>query len=278
MSREVVAGGLRVHFQEAGNGPPVLLLHGWPQHHYLWRRVIPALSAHHRLIAPDLRGFGWTEAPGSGYDGDTLAADQVALLDALGIDRTHVIAHDWGGWVAFLLGIDHPSRVDRMIVCNAPHPWGEISSAAWRQAFMSWYAITNATPGLGRFLHRRTGWIGFNIRRDAGDAVSAAEREIFAAPYRDPARAAAITALYRYYLRLFAETGRAEPRGRLRAPTRLLFGERDVMISPELVRTGFEEHSDDMTLELVPGASHFIVDERPDLIAERARELFAAQV
>ncbi len=141
---------------------------------------------------------------------------------------------------------------------------------------MSWYAVANATPGLGRFLHRHTSWIGFNIRRDAGEAVSAKEREIFAAPYRDPAHAAAVIALYRYYLRLFAETGRGAPRGRLRTPTCFLFGEDDVMISPELVRTGFEEHADEMTLELVPGVGHFIVDQRPDLVAERAREHFGA--
>src|SRR6185295_10585153 len=86
--RFVDLNGLRVHLAEAGPTdsakPPILLLHGWPQHWYMWRRVIGALRDERRLLAPDLRGFGWSEAPEHGYDGETFAADQVALLDALG--------------------------------------------------------------------------------------------------------------------------------------------------------------------------------------------------
>ncbi|TMK74421.1 MAG: alpha/beta fold hydrolase [Actinobacteria bacterium] len=91
--RFVDANGLRVHVAEAGaqDAPPVLLLHGWPQHWYMWRRVMAGLRGEYRLLAPDLRGFGWTEAPGDGYDGETFAADQVALLDALGLERAHVV-------------------------------------------------------------------------------------------------------------------------------------------------------------------------------------------
>ena len=79
----------------------------------MWRRVIGALRDERRLLAPDLRGFGWSEAPGHGYDGETFAADQVALLDALGIERAFVVGHDWGGWTAILLGLLHPDRVER---------------------------------------------------------------------------------------------------------------------------------------------------------------------
>ena len=123
--RFVDANGIRVHVAEAGapDSPAVLLLHGWPQHWYMWRRVIAGLGDEYRLLAPDLRGFGWTEAPGHGYDGETFAGDQVALLEALGLERAHVVGHDWGGWAAMLLGILHPDRIDRMVVCNAPHPW-----------------------------------------------------------------------------------------------------------------------------------------------------------
>ena len=81
------AGRLRVHCAEAGSGEPVLMLHGWPQHFWSWRHVVPRLADRHRLICPDLRGFGWTDAPGRGYDSETFASDAVALLDALGLDR-----------------------------------------------------------------------------------------------------------------------------------------------------------------------------------------------
>jgi pimeloyl-ACP methyl ester carboxylesterase len=126
--RFVEANGIRVHLAEAGStdAPAVLLLHGWPQHWYMWRRVMAGLSGEYRLLAPDLRGFGWTEAPGHGYDGETFAADQVALLDALGLESAHIVGHDWGGWTAILLGILHAGRVDRTVVCNAPHPWSRV--------------------------------------------------------------------------------------------------------------------------------------------------------
>ena len=129
--RFVEANGVRIHVAESGPSSsarrPILLLHGWPQHWYMWRRVIGALRDEYRMIAPDLRGFGWSEAPGHGYDGETFAADQVALLDALGVERAFVIGHDWGGWTAVLLGLIHPDRVERMLVLNAPHPWTRLT-------------------------------------------------------------------------------------------------------------------------------------------------------
>jgi pimeloyl-ACP methyl ester carboxylesterase len=105
--RFVNANGIQVHVADAGppDAPAVLLLHGWPQHWYMWRRVMAGLRDEFRLLAPDLRGFGWTEAPGRGYDAETFAQDQVALLDALELDRAHVVGHDWGGWTAMLLRI-----------------------------------------------------------------------------------------------------------------------------------------------------------------------------
>jgi len=149
--RHVDAGGLRVHLAEGGEpeAPPVLLLHGWPQHWYMWRKVIEGLRGEYRLLAPDLRGFGWTEAPGHGYDCETFAIDQVALLDALGIERVHVIGHDWGGWTAFLLAILHADRVERMVVLNDPHPWPPVGPRLYPQIRRSWYAWVLATPGLG---------------------------------------------------------------------------------------------------------------------------------
>ena len=84
-----------MHVAEAGEGDPVLLLHGFPQHWWAWRGVIPRLAENHRVIVPDLRGAGWTDVPRTGYDRDQLVADVVALLDALEVDRVHVVAHDW---------------------------------------------------------------------------------------------------------------------------------------------------------------------------------------
>src|SRR5271157_6121253 len=94
--RTVDIGGLGLHVAEGGEGPPVLLLHGWPQHWYVWRGVAPGLAADHRVICPDLRGFGWSDAPPGDYAKATLAGDIIGLLDAMELDRVDLIAHDWG--------------------------------------------------------------------------------------------------------------------------------------------------------------------------------------
>jgi pimeloyl-ACP methyl ester carboxylesterase len=275
--RFVEANGVRVHVAEAGeresDGPPILLLHGWPQHWYMWNRVITGLRAEHRLLAPDLRGFGWTEAPADGYDGETFAADQVALLDALGIERALVIGHDWGGWTAMLLGLLHSERVERMIVCNAPHPWPRVSPRLAIEAWRSWYTWVMATPGLGRLAIER-GWIARSIltRGNVGTPFSDAEVDLFVDSFREPARADAIVHLYRYYQRVFREALTQRRReARLTVPTLLLFGARDRYISPRLL-DGHEPHADDMRVELVADSGHFLVNELPELVIERARE------
>src|SRR5215213_962833 len=94
--RFVELPGLRVHVAEAGGGEPLVLLHGFPEHWWGWRRVLPALAEHYRVVAPDLRGAGWTDAPQQGYTEEQLVADVVALLDALGLNRVDLVGLDIG--------------------------------------------------------------------------------------------------------------------------------------------------------------------------------------
>jgi pimeloyl-ACP methyl ester carboxylesterase len=272
--RYVVAGGLRVHYAEAGEGPPVLLLHGWPQNHHMWRRVIGRLRDRHRLIAPDLRGFGWTDAPGDGYDPATFAADQIALLDALEIERASVLGHDWGGFTAFLLGIAHPDRIGAILACSTPHPWPPLGLEGLDQLWRSWYAFLNASP-LGPALMRRGFARGRLLRGNVGDPFGADDVETYAAPLSAPSRVHVTQALYRSYLSSFLNTLKDGFEGaRLTIPALLLFGRRDVMISHRLISSGYEGHADRLEVELVPGAGHFLVDEKPELVSERALALF----
>ena len=147
--RQVETGRLRVHIAEAGTGPPLLLLHGWPQHWYAWRKLIPLLAGSRRLICPDLRGFGWTDAPAGGYRTADLAADVVALLDALELDRVDVIGHGEGGRVGFELCLSQPSRVGRLVTLGAMHPYPSrllLTAQAWRY----WWTPLVETSQLGR--------------------------------------------------------------------------------------------------------------------------------
>ena len=109
----VQANGLKQHYAEAGAGPPVILLHGFPETWYAWRHQIPALAPHYRLIIPDLRGYGDTEKPAAGYDKRTMANDLRALMDTLGIPRAPIIGHDRGARVGLRFAKDHPAATDR---------------------------------------------------------------------------------------------------------------------------------------------------------------------
>jgi pimeloyl-ACP methyl ester carboxylesterase len=267
-------GPLRVHLAEAGVGPPLLLLHGWPQHFWCWRRVLPQLAGEFRLICPDLRGFGWTEAPGRGYDSETFAADAVALLDALGLERVGVIGHDWGGLAGFLLALRNPDRASALLVLSAPIPWVRPSPRVLAASWRTWYAWVLAAIG-HEAVARRPGAARLILRHGTPDeAVDEQEAEVYAAPLRAAAQAEATQQLYRSSVRsVLAMRARSYEGLRLTVPTRLVVGRRDPAI-PEVVVQGFEPHADDMMLDLVDGAGHFLPEERPDLVVRHARELF----
>jgi pimeloyl-ACP methyl ester carboxylesterase len=123
-SRFVHAGGLRQHAVVGGDGPPLLLIHGWPENWYAWRLLMPALARDFQVVAVDQRGIGLTDKPPDGYDTATLAADLVALMDALGHERFAVVGHDTGYFIGYALAADHRDRVDRVVLAEVPGPPG----------------------------------------------------------------------------------------------------------------------------------------------------------
>ena len=234
------AGPVRLHLAAAGSGTPVLLLHGWPQHWWCWRRVVKQLSGQYRLLIPDLRGFGWSEAPGSGYSPTGFADDAVALLDALDLAHADVIGHDWGGFTGFLLGLHHPERVDRLLLCNSPGPWARLNPRVAVGLRRAWYAALVATPILGAQVVGYPGFIPWFLRLGGqGTLFPDADAAVYADQFRDRARTAASSRLYLSYL---------------------------IVAQAILLRRAFE---------VVEGCSHWMPEERPDLIADRARALFS---
>jgi pimeloyl-ACP methyl ester carboxylesterase len=121
-SQYVDTGALRTHAVIGGDGPPLLLVHGWPQTWYAWRLVMPALAQDFQVIAVDQRGIGLSDRPQDGYDTGTLAADLVAVMDALGHQKFAMVGHDTGMWIGYALAADHPERLDRLVVAETPIP------------------------------------------------------------------------------------------------------------------------------------------------------------
>jgi pimeloyl-ACP methyl ester carboxylesterase len=123
-SRYVDAGDVRLHAVVGGDGPPLLLVHGWPQNWYAWRLLMPALARDFQVVAVDQRGMGLSDTPPSGYDSATLARDLVTLMDALGHERFAVVGHDTGYIISYALAADHRERVERLVLAEIPGPPG----------------------------------------------------------------------------------------------------------------------------------------------------------
>ena len=273
--RWVDVGGLQVHVAEAGRGAPLVLLHGWPQHWWCWRSVVPLLQDHYRLVMPDLRGHGWTGAPPGGYDKEQLATDLLGVLDALELDQVGLVGHDWGGWTGFLAALRAPERFSAFLALGIVHPFQRPTLGRALQSWRLAYQVGLATPVLPEVLLRSSPHLVEQVI-----AAGTSRREVFAdgqartygEVLQEPARARASVLLYRsMVLRegLPVVLGRYRDRS-LTVPTRLVVGDGDPVAAPPLL----EGAPPGVEVEVLPGVGHFVPEEAPGAVAERARALF----
>ena len=263
--RFVEARGLRMHVAEAGAGEPLLLVHGWPQHWYQWRGVMQRLAGERRLIVPDLRGFGWTDAPPGPIEPDVFVGDLIALLDALGIERTDLAGHDWGGFTSLLLAARHPERFRKVVALSTPHPWIEITPRLALETWRAWYAVLLLAGGLTE----RSKLAAWFIRREGVPRRTS----------RSTSSACAIRASARPHAAVPLLPADAHPT-RCGAPRRsppdatalmlLMIGENDMAVTPRLAE-GLDRGGDDLRFELIPRAGHFVCDTHAHVVAERIR-------
>jgi len=280
--------GLRMHVAEAGSGPPLVLLHGFPQHWWAWRKVIPALAENYRVICPDLRGAGWTDAPPDGYTSEQLVADVVALLDALQLEKVNILGYDWGGMVGFRVCLAHPGRVERLVTLATPHPYPDVRLRALLYIWRIWPMFAVATPGLGPWLlsagrQRLPRWLMTSDTKDPS-VYTPDDIDAFVSRLRDPARARAGSVLYRSFILGEAKRSSAGAyRGtRLTTPTlalygTVLYGNNDPSREHPEILAGYEDYADDFTLEHVPGTGYYIAEERPEVVVARTLEFLSAR-
>lgn len=272
----VHARGVRFHVTEAGSGAPVLLLHGWPQHHYAYRHLLADPPPGLRIIAPDLPGYGWSGPPPHRWGKEDVASDVLSLINALGLDRVLLVGHDWGGWIGHLLVLRAPERFDAFVPLNIAHPWQTPQTLLphlWR-----FLAYQPPIAAAGMPLHRHTSFVervilgtGVSGHPEFGPEVIRAYAERF----RDPVCARAATDTYRtFWLRELPRQARHPERRRAIVPIRAIFGVDDFAIHHELAAAE-TANADDYTLEYVAGCGHFIAEERPDLVRARIVELAA---
>jgi pimeloyl-ACP methyl ester carboxylesterase len=268
--------GTRLHVAEAGAGSPLILVHGWPQHWWAWRRVVPALAQERRILCPDLRGLGWSDAPPGAYAKERWAADLVALLDALDLDAVDFAGHDWGGLAAMLAALRAPERVRTVAAVSILHPWPQAPAPSLRALAPLAYQVPLALPVGGEQLLRRLPvFVRELIRRGShpGHRWRDDDLDVYAGVLRDPARARASSAVYRTFLaREAVALARGRYRGeRLRMPALIATGAADPVVGPRLI-AGLGAHAGaGARTEVVEGAGHFVPEEKPDALVALLR-------
>jgi epoxide hydrolase 4 len=265
--------GVRLHYVEAGDGPPVVLLHGFPECWYCWRHQIgPLADAGFRVLAPDQRGYNDSDKPRGvrNYRLSLLVQDVVGLIRHAGAERAAVVGHDWGGVLAWVVAMAHPEVVDRLAVLNAPHPLAyrrELANPA--QLLRSWYVLFFQLPWLPERLLSARGYrfVREALTRQAGRPGAFTPEEVRL--YQEAmARPGALTAALNYYRalpRFWGEALRAERT--VNAPTLVIWGERDPYLGVGMTR-GLERWVPNVRVERLPDVSHAVQNEAPERVNE----------
>jgi pimeloyl-ACP methyl ester carboxylesterase len=270
----VEANGLRFEVQQCGTGDRLALcLHGFPEHAHSWRYQLPLLSRlGYRAWAPNLRGYGNTSRPPAvaDYRMDNLLADVAGLIDASGARETVLIAHDWGGAIAWMFALRKVRPLARFIVMNLPHPALMMRGlGTWAQLKRSWYIFFFQIPGLPERLFGAEGArrIG-DVFRDMAIDKSRFTDDVLEV-YRANARApGALTAMINYYRAAVRGGGVPEAKAGwpvLETPTLMIWGEEDSALGKELTY-GTDAFVRDLTLRYVPRCSHWVQQEQPEIV------------
>jgi pimeloyl-ACP methyl ester carboxylesterase len=271
------------------DGPPVILLHGFPESHRTWRSLAPLLSDRLRLVMPDQRGFGDSDRPQEveAYATETLLADLFALADALAIERFALVGHDWGGAIAWAAAIKGDPRIERLAIVNSPHPLifqkSLIEDEAQRDA--SQYIRAFREPGFEKFVEG----IGYEAFFDKSfgkhvdlATIPAEERATYIAQWSRPGALTAMLNWYRASKMVVPQPGitvdipdlvlRAFPK--IAAPVRVIWGLEDKALLPVQLE-GIGEIGEDVEVFPLKGVGHFAPWQAPEQVADALRPFLA---
>jgi pimeloyl-ACP methyl ester carboxylesterase len=267
----VEANGIRFHCRVDGEGPLVILLHGFPQTSYEYRHLVPALAgAGYRAVAPDMRGYGQTSRPTriSDYALETLGNDVAALPRAFGAERASVLGHDWGGIVAAEAALSHPDVVDRLVLVNGPPAitLGRAIHHSWRQRLRSMYVLFFRMPRVPEWwLTSGHGRVIPFLLADGG--FSPDDLAVYRDAICEPGAAWAGLAYYRS----IAHTIKADAdrlRGKtITAPSLVLWGERDRTLRRDLAIRLDTQFAVPPRKVFFPDVGHWVIEDRPEEMA-----------
>jgi len=300
--RYVSIRGLTLHCAVAGDGPLVILLHGFPECWYSWRHQLDALSTRFRVVAPDLRGYNESDKPRPvrAYELTELVADVEALIEAFGASEAGIVGHDWGGGVAWTFAMERPQRTRRLAVLNCPHPaiFSRHLQGNPRQLLQSWYMFFFQIPWLPETLLGLSHAAGVGRAIRDSTIVKSAITDEDIRVLRDAAsRPGALRSAINYYRAIFRQQFRAgapewlknlagwtneppvrrrlEDWPRITPPTLLVWGEQDVALRKELTY-GMEPLFDaPFRIHYVPESGHWVQQEQAALVNQLLLEHFS---
>jgi len=270
-------GDVRLHYVEAGQGPLVVLLHGFPEFWYGWRQQIePLAAAGFRVVAPDLRGYNLSSKPDGvkAYDTGQLTGDIRGLIRERGAESALLAGHDWGGSVAWATAMNHPEVVDRLAILNAAHP-RKLSQGLHHpgQLRKSWYFFFFDLPELPESVVHADNWHFFrHFLHDARPPFTPEETDRYIEAWSQPGAA---TGMINYYRSSVRDTHAEEKLRTVEAPTLVIWGQSDRYLGQELAEPLGSDVPNLAGVERIPNASHWVHHDAPERVNQLMVNFFA---
>ena len=272
-------GDQRLHYVEVGEGPLIVLLHGFPEFWYGWRlQIEPLAAAGFRVVAPDMRGYNLSSRPKGvkAYATDQLTTDIRGLIRERGAQSALLAGHDWGGSVAWATAMKHPEVVDRLAILNAAHP-RKLSQGLHHpgQLRKSWYFFFFDLPELPETVVHADRWHFFrHFLRDARPAYTPEEIDRYVEAWSQPGAAAGMINYYRSSVRQSPKKAEAALRP-ISAPTLVIWGQRDHYLGPELAEPDHDDVPNLDRVERLPDASHWVHHDEAERVNQLLTDFFA---
>ena len=272
-------GDVQLHYVEAGEGPLIVLLHGFPEFWYGWRlQIKPLAAAGFRVVAPDMRGYNLSSRPDAveAYQIDKVADDIRGLVHERGAESAMLVGHDWGGSVAWATAMNHPEVVDRLAILNAAHP-RKLSQGLHHpeQLRRSWYFFFFALPGLPESVVMANNWHFFrHFLHDADPAFTEEEIDRYVEAWSQPGAATGMINYYRSSVRQSQKRAVAALRP-ISAPTLVIWGQDDRYLGTDLAEPEHDDVPNLDRVERLPDASHWVHHDEHERITQLLTDFFA---
>jgi pimeloyl-ACP methyl ester carboxylesterase len=273
-------GDVRLHYMEAGEGPLIVLLHGFPEFWYGWRlQIEPLAAAGFHVVAPDMRGYNLSSRPDDvdAYTSDKLAADVRGLIHERGAESAMLVGHDWGGTAAWATAMIYPEVVDRLAILNAAHP-RKLSQGLHHpdQLRRSWYFFFFALPGLPESVVHANRWHFFrHFLGDARPAYTPEEIDRYVEAWSQPGAATGMINYYRSSVRQNQKAA-VEALRPIDAPTLIIWGQDDQYLGPDLAEPDHDDVPNLDRVERLPDASHWVHHDEAESVNQLLIDFFAA--